>query len=184
MKTALIILAPDFEEIEAVTIIDLLRRAEINVTTASIAELYVTGSHQITIKADSLLADVKNSLFDIIILPGGPGTKNLKASKDVIELIKTRDQKAEYIAAICAAPTVLEHAAILNGKSVTSFPAEKKVFINSNYVEQKVVKDGHIITSRGAGTAIDFSLSVIETLIDKKTAQALAERIVYNTTTI
>lgn len=180
MKTALVILAPDFEEIEAITVIDLLRRAEINVTTASVSELYVKGSHQITILADALLKDVKHTSYDIVVLPGGPGTKNLKNSGDVIELVKLQNSRKEYIAAICAAPTVLEHAAILKGKSVTSFPAEKKVFINSTYLEQSVVKDGHIITSRGAGTAIDFSLAIIEMLIDKKTADSLAERIVYN----
>lgn len=179
MKKAVLILAPGFEEVEAITVIDLLRRAEIELTTASIADKIVTGSHNIKIYADVLLSDLREPDYDILILPGGPGTKHLRDSEAVLDLVKKQNAQQKWVAAICAAPTVLEKAGILHGKSVTSFPAEKGVFNNSIYKNDPVVKDGNIITSRGAGTAVDFSLALIAVLKGRDVASEIADRIVY-----
>lgn len=179
MKKVLILLADEFEEIEAVSVIDLLRRADINITTCSLKGEKVTGSHNITIFADTQIAKIDHDDFDMIILPGGPGTKNLRNSDEVINLVKEQNSNGKYIAAICAAPTVLNKAGILTGKSVTSFPTEEKVFTDSNYFYKNVVVDGNIITSRAAGTALDFSIKLIELLEDEKKAKDVAERILH-----
>ncbi len=180
MKTALAILAPGFEEIEAITIIDLLRRAEINVTTTSITDPKVEGAHNITILADTLFQDSININYDLIILPGGqPGTTNLKKSDAVIDLLKRQNSKNKLIAAICAAPTVLADAGLVNGKNITSYPSEKGVFDSSNYKEDNVVQDGNIITSRAVGTAIDLSLFLIKKLCGEMKANEITEKILY-----
>jgi len=179
MKTAIVILAPGFEEIETITIVDLLRRADINVTTASISEKEITGSHDIIINADVLLKDYSKHDFDIVILPGGPGANKLKKSKTVIDLLKKQSNEKKWIAAICAAPTVLEKAGLTTGKKITSYPSEKEVFINSDYKTDNVVQDGNIITSRAAGTAIEFSLYLIRILCDEKKAKEIAAKILF-----
>ena len=179
MKNVLVLLAPGFEEVEALTIVDLLRRAKINITTASISELHVTGSHNVTIHADTLLKNINESDYDMIVLPGGPGTKNLRDSDEVLSLVKKFNQNKRWVAAICAAPTVLNKAGILKDKLVTSFPSEKDVFTDSKYVTDSVVVDENIVTSRALGTAIDFSLELIKLLIDSKNAREIKERIVY-----
>ena len=179
MKKVLVFLMEGFEEVEAITVIDLLRRAKIDVTTASIAGQEVTGSHLITIKADKLFAEVSEKDFDMIILPGGPGTENLRNSGEVLDLVKKQHEANKYVAAICAAPTVLHKAGIVKGKSVTSFPSEEKVFTNSSYFYQNVVVDNNIITSRALGTAIDFSLKLIELLGGEKLSNDIAEKILH-----
>ncbi len=181
MKSVAVILAPGFEEIEAVTIIDLLRRAEIKVTTASISEINVTGSHAITIKADDLLENIKSENFDMVILPGGlPGTTHLKNSKNVHDLLKKQHKEGKLIGAICAAPTVLEKAVLLESKKVTSHPSEENVFCHSDYKVDRVVKDENILTSRAVGTAIEFSLEIITLLCEKNTAEDIASKILFN----
>ena len=117
--------------------------------------------------------------FDIIILPGGPGTKNLRDSEEVIDLVKNQNSKGKYIVAICAAPTVLKKAGILTGKSVTSYPSEENVFTNASYFYKNVVVDGNIITSRAVGTALDFAIKLIELLVGKKKADEVAVKILY-----
>ena len=179
MKSALVLLTPGFEEIEAVTIIDILRRAEINVTTASIAEKQVTGSHDIPIIADTLASEVSHEDYDIILLPGGPGVPKLADSEKVLELIKSQVSENKIVGAICAAPIVLNKAGLVNNKSVTSHPVEEQTFTNSNYVYDNVVIDGNIITSRAVGTALDFSLKVIEILEGNKKAKDVAEKILH-----
>jgi len=179
MKNALIILTDGVEEVEAITVIDLLRRAEIDVTTASIAEDKVTGSHNITFFADAKIDDVKNTDFDIVILPGGPGTKHLRESEAVLDIVKRQNENGKYVAAICAAPTVLNKAGIMTGKSMTSHPSEEQTFVNSNYFYKNVVVDGNIITSRAAGTALDFSIKLIEILVGKNKAAEVAGKILH-----
>ena len=180
MPNALIILAPGFEEVEAITIIDLLRRATIDVTVAGLVQDYVEGSHKITIKTDEYYKNVDPENFDILILPGGqPGTNNLKADKTILEWIRKRHQSGKKLAAICAAPTVMYAAGILKGIKVTSFPSEEKVFDPENYLHDNVVVDGNIITSRGVGTAIEFSLALVSILREPETAEDLRKRIVY-----
>ena len=180
MKKALVILTDGVEEIEAISVIDLLRRADIEVITSSISGEKVIGSHNITIHADTQINEIKDLDFDIVILPGGPGIKNLRESKDVIELVIHQNQQNRFLAAICAAPTVLDKAGILSGKSITSYPSEESSFSDSSYFYKNVVVDGNIITSRAVGTALDFAIKLIEILVGKKKAYEVAEKILYS----
>ncbi len=181
MPNALVLLAPGFEETEAVTIIDLLRRAQVGVIVAGLEKEYVTGGHSVTLKPDVYYQDVDAIPYDMLILPGGqPGTNNLKKDETVLEWIKQRHAAEKKLAAICAAPTVLHAAGITKGVRLTSYPKEKEVFTESHYLEEPVVIDGHIITSRGAGTAIPFALTLISILKNRTEAEKVAERILYD----
>ena len=180
MGRVLMFLAPGFEEIEAVTIIDLLRRAGIDITIAGLEKDRVTGSHDITIACDAFYENVNADDYDYLILPGGqPGTNNLKKNQQVLETIRRFDRKKKIIAAICAAPTVLQTAGILNSIRVTSYPSEKNVFDPSRYEEDDVVSDGNIITSRGVGTAVDFALNIIGKIKGNAIKLQTAERILW-----
>ena len=180
MSRVLIYLAPGFEEIEAVTIIDLMRRADIDVTVAGLKDGFITGSHGISILSDIYYDKVNPEEYDYLVLPGGqPGTNNLKKNKKVIETIKMFMQNDKLIGAICAAPIVLQEAGILNHKRITSYPSDKAVFKSAVYKESKVVKDGNIITSRSAGTAIDFALNLIGEIKGQKIKQETAKRILW-----
>lgn len=180
MKKALVLLAPGFEEIEAVTIIDILRRAQIKVTVASLQQDLVTGSHDITIKPDIFYRDVDHNDFDILILPGGlPGSINLKNDPLVLNWIKTRFEGGQKLAAICAAPTVFHAAGITDNLKITSHPSEKNVFLSSDYSADSVVVNGSVITSRGVGTAIDFALELVAELTDKDVATDIRKKILY-----
>jgi 4-methyl-5(b-hydroxyethyl)-thiazole monophosphate biosynthesis len=180
MKRVLVYLAPGFEEIEAVTIIDLLRRADIDVTVAGLEEGFIRGSHGISILSDVNYETVNPDNFDYLVLPGGqPGTNNLKNDKRVLESINKFWKENKLIGAICAAPTVLHKAGILSNKKVTSYPSEKDVFSSSTYEESSVVKDGNIITSRGVGTAIDFALDLIGEIKGNDEKKIIAEKILW-----
>jgi 4-methyl-5(b-hydroxyethyl)-thiazole monophosphate biosynthesis len=174
-KNALIILAEGFEEIEAVTCIDLLRRAEVSLTVAGLRQTHVNGSHGITLIADKALAAV-GADFDALILPGGmPGSANLAASEKVTALIKQMHAAGKLIAAICAAPAlVLAPCGVLNHKAATCFPGMEDNFgQTTRRQEDPVVIDGNIITSRGPGTAFLFALAIAEKLSGRQTADQL-----------
>ena len=129
MAKVLVLLAPGFEEVEAVTVIDLLRRAEISVTVAGLKTDQIEGSHKIEIKTDANFQDIDPEDYDVLVLPGGqPGTYNLASNAWVIETIRAFDRQKKLIAAICAAPTVLNKSGILKNRRVTSFPSEKDFF--------------------------------------------------------
>lgn len=179
-KTA-IFLADGFEEIEALTVVDLLRRAGIEITTASImGRKDVTGSHKITVEADALLEDIDFDSTDMIILPGGmPGTTNLGACKPLEEKILEFDKKEKMLAAICAAPTVYGKLGILNGKKACCYPGCEKDLVGADVQVTTVTKDSHFITSRGMGTAIDFGLTIIEHFQGEQAAKDMASKIVY-----
>ena len=166
-KTALVILAEGFEEMEAVISIDILRRAGVVVTVVSLAEdVLVKGSRNITIKADSSLAKYSN-IPDALVLPGGTGgAERLAVSVRVAELIADCNEKNKIVAAICAAPAiVLAKSGVLDNKKATCYPEMEQMFGESTvFVEDDVVCDGNIITSRGAGTAFDFALAICEKL--------------------
>ena len=169
MPTVLAILAEEFEEIEATTPIDLLRRAGVEVTIASLVEgIHVTGRSGITLHADTTLTSVAARTFDCLLLPGGPGVKHLRADPRVRELVLRQHQAGRWIAAICAAPTVLHDAGLLTGRRYTAHfsVAGELPEILAN---ERVVVDGHLVTSRGAGTALDFGLKLVELLcsVDK-----------------
>lgn len=172
MSHVLIPLAQGCEELEAVTLIDLLRRADIQVTTASLGERMVLGSRGVSLQADTTLDHIMNDSFDLVVLPGGlEGSDNLNADPRIHQLLQQQQQKNGYIAAICAAPTVLANAGILKQKSATAYPnfLDKMDLPDINYIDdQAVVVDGKVITSRGPGTAMDFALTLIEILCDKQ----------------
>lgn len=178
MKNALIILAEGFEEIEAITVIDLLRRAEIDVTVAGLSGQNICASRKTQVTSDTLLEKVAEAEFDIIILPGGqPGANNLMESKLVIRLIQKQVNMDKWLAAICAAPLVLQAAGVLKGKRMTSFPGLESHFEDSIYLTDSVVVDKRIITSRAVGTALDFAISIIENLCGKAMADTIAGQV-------
>src|SRR6056297_28714 len=174
MSKVLIPLAPGFEEIEAVTNIDVLRRASIEVVTTGLDSLRVQGGHGIIITADKLIDDVNISEFNGIVLPGGiPGANNLLESSKVLEYLRKLNEKDGLLAAICAAPIVLEAADLLEGKDATSYPGFAKEMQSCNYLEEMVVRDDNIITGRGPGVALEFALTIVEYLESKKYADDL-----------
>jgi protein deglycase len=175
---ALIVLAEGFEEVEAITPIDLLRRAEIKVEVAGLAALEVRGSHGIVMRADTVFSRV-SLLPDALVLPGGPGHKALLNSSLVIELVKQMFSAGKLCAAICAAPTVFGRADILANRRATCFPGDEGGLGGAVFVADPVVVDGNLITSRGAGTAVPFSLEIITYLAGKEKADTVATAIVY-----
>ena len=169
-KKALIVLAGGFEEVEAVSVMDVLRRAGVKVIIAGLKRLIIEGSHGIKIQADIKLKDYKK-IPDAVILPGGmPGATNLANSKKVISLIKACFSKKNIVAAICASPAfVLAPTGILKGKKVSCYPGcEGRLKEGTVYLKKSVVIDGNIITSQGPGTALDFAFAIIEKLTGKK----------------
>jgi len=180
MPHIITVLAPGFEETEAVTTIDLLRRAGVAVTVLGLDSREVTGSHDITIMTDKLFTDFSGP-FDGIVLPGGmPGTKNLADSAPLLDLIRRTHKRDGLCAAICAAPMVLGRAGILTGHTATCYPGCEKDLGGATLVEEDVVSDRNIITSRGVGTAIPFALELISYLADPETSVKVRKSIVYN----
>lgn len=164
MARVLVPLADGCEEIETITIIDLLRRADIEVTTAALDGRSVTGSHGIRIGADTQLSAVSGEEFDMVVLPGGlPGADNLQADADLKKLLCRMARDGKRIAAICAAPRILAAAGLLDGRRATSFPGFLDGY-DVDVCEDPVVIDGPVVTSRGPGTAMDFALALIEQL--------------------
>lgn len=181
MKKVSIFLAPGFEEVEALTPIDLLRRAGAEVTIVSVwEEKAVTGSHQITVKADALFEEMDFGDQDLLILPGGqPGTNNLKACQKLRDLLTDADKKGKLLAAICAAPTVFGDMGLLKGKRATCYPGCEEGLTGAECLTDRVVVEGNITTSRGVGTAIPFALSLIEQLFGKEKSEEIRKSIVY-----
>lgn len=181
MANTAIFLADGFEEIEALTVVDLLRRAGINITTVSImGRKEVTGSHNITVLADALLEDVNFDSLDMLILPGGmPGTTNLCACKELTDRILDFNEKGKMLCAICAAPTVFGKLGILKGKKACCYPGCEVDLLGADVQTTPVTEDGHFITSRGMGTAIEFGLAIICHFMDGNAANNMAAKIVY-----
>jgi len=171
MAKVLVPLAQGCEELEAVTVVDLLRRAGIEVITAGLDEQPVRASRGMVLVADMTLASALLQEYDMIVLPGGlPGADNLRDDDRIIERLRSMSAAGKYTAAICAAPKVLAHAGLLQGKRATSFPGalETDSIPDLDYLEKPVVMDGNVITSRGPGTAMDFALTLIELLAGKQ----------------
>ena len=172
MASVLIPLAQGCEELEAVTIIDLLRRAGIEVTTASLeTDKLVVASRGTKLVADTTMEDVGDKLFDMLVLPGGlPGSDYLRDDARVQSAIQAHFKARRYLGAICAAPRALAAAGVLDGCNATSYPGTLDKMTDlpgMRFVEEDVVIDGTIITSRGPGTAMDFALTLIEILESK-----------------
>lgn len=173
-------MADGFEEVEGLTVVDILRRAEVGIQTVSIMKRKnVISSHQVEIVADLLFEELADDA-EMLILPGGiPGTPNLKAHEGLDKLIRESAEKGIYLAAICAAPTVYGSKGLLQGKKATCFPGMESELTGAKVSYDSVVTDGNFITSRGMGTAIDFGLKLVEILKGKEMADSIARKIVY-----
>ena len=159
---ALVPLAPGFEEIEAVTIIDVLRRAEIQVRVVGLEPGPVTGSHGITLETDGALSDVKAEDVRVAILPGGlPGAENLKGDSRLLELLAALHSSGRTVAAICAAPMVLGAAGVLTGAEATCYPGFEEHLTGATHTTNRVQRSGNVVTSRGPGTALEFALALV-----------------------
>lgn len=177
MPSVLAILAEGFEEVEAITPIDVLRRGGVDVTVAALAEgIHVSGRSGVTLHTDTLLSSVESREFDCLFLPGGPGVKHLRSDPRVRPLVLRFNTTGKWLAAICAAPTVLHDAGLLQNRRHTahfSVAAELPHLLSHD----RVVVDGNIITSRGAGTALDFALEVLAQLTSREKAREVAASI-------
>lgn len=164
MVRVAVLLAPGFEEMEALAPVDLLRRANIEVDLVGL-EQEVTGSHGITVRADKMIDDSLNH-YEMIVIPGGqPGANNLKNNKQVIESLKIAYAKGNKVAAICAGPIVLDEAELLSDKKYISFPGtETSIHSGERIADAIVVRDGNVLTARGAGVAYEFGLALIDIL--------------------
>lgn len=179
MPKVLVPLATGFEEMEAVIVVDVLRRANITVVTASLtAERTITGSHDIPLVADTTLDAVAEDHFDAVVLPGGlPGATNLRDDPRVAQIVRRTAQPDGWVAAICAAPLALAAFGILRGKRFTSHPSVREQLQDAGgeYSEQRVAVDGRVVTSRSPGTAFEFALTLVAHLVDEATAQRLSQ---------
>ena len=184
MKKAVVLLAEGFEEVEALTPVDYLRRAGVEVRTLGVAASTVRGGHGIAVQADIELSKLEVSKLteeaDCVVVPGGgKGAENLAASPAAVELIKRQFASGKLVAAICAAPAVVLHGAcgILKGRRFTGFPGTEKNVVGATFSEDRVVEDGNLITSRSAGCAGEFSRAIVKALVGEKAADELAERV-------
>ena len=179
MKKTAVLLADGFEEIEALTVVDIMRRGNVLCDMISINNIEVIGAHNIKVSTDKILDETIYD-YDLIVFPGGmPGATNLKKDKKVIETVKKFDEEGKLVAAICAAPIVLAEAGIIQEKNVTSYPGFEDELKGCNYKEEKVVVDGNIITSRGPATAMEFSYKLLEVL-GNETYNDLKKGMLYN----
>ena len=174
-----IFLAEGFEEVEALTVADYLRRAEVEVCLVSITDdLYVKGAHEILVKADKLFENADKNV-DMLVLPGGmPGTLYLKDHKGLRELLIKYNDENKKIAAICAAPTVFGYNGFLKDKNAVCYPGMEDELNCKNVPDDKVVTDGHITTSKGPGTAVLFALRLIEILKGKEMENKIRKSII------
>ncbi|MCX8027560.1 MAG: DJ-1/PfpI family protein [Thermodesulfovibrionales bacterium] len=177
MGNAVILLANGFEEVEAIAVVDVLRRAEIKIVVAGLNEGYVESARGVKVIPDTTIDTIKADDFDILILPGGvPGTDNLNADERVRRLVLDFSKKGKITGAICAAPSILAGLGLLEGKKATSYPTYKEKLGRVEYKEDKVVVDGNILTSRGPATALCFALAIVERLVGKQKADELKQK--------
>ncbi len=174
-------LADGFEEIEALCVLDFLRRAKIETKTVGISGKITTGSHGIAVIADVEAQDMTGEEdFDMVILPGGlPGANNLDNSPLVDKFLKRAVSEDKFISAICAAPFILGKRGILNGKQACCYPGFEKELLGANVLESGCVRDGKIITARAMGKSHDFALEIIEALAGKETREQLSKAVLY-----
>ena len=183
MTTALVFLATGFEEIEAITIIDILRRGNIKVTTAALTAKTIEGAHKIRIVPDKSVDEVSTEEFDAVICPGGsPGYTNLKNTPQVIQIIKNAYNQNKVVAAICAAPAVLSDAGILQNKNCTIYPGMENELTKGRGIPKpdNIVVDSNIVTSKGPATALAFSLKLVEILKGKQVAESVTRKVLAN----
>ncbi|HHU08133.1 MAG TPA: DJ-1/PfpI family protein [Clostridiaceae bacterium] len=179
-KNVIVFLAEGFETIEALTPVDYLRRAKAEVVTCSWNNKYeVTSAQKVTVFADQLIADLSQDQIaqaDLIVIPGGqPGANNLKATIEVISALQQVFEQGGLVSAICAGPLVLAEAGLLNGKRFTCYPGVEDSIKDGQHENKLVVRDGNVITAKGPGAAMDFSLELIGSLLDKRISDLIAE---------
>lgn len=181
MKKIGIFMADGCEEIEGLTVVDIVRRAKMEIVMISITgKREVTSSHQVTFLTDALAAEVDYDTLDGIVLPGGmPGTLNLQADETVNKVIRQFATEGRLVCAICAAPSVLGAAGILEGKWATCHPGFEEKLTGAKVEEKEVVVDGNVITSRGMGTAIPFALEIVRYFADDETVEQVRKGLVY-----
>lgn len=181
MSKVLVFLAEGFEEIEALTVVDLCRRAGIKTDTVSVGtERLVTGSHKIPVQADVLLKEADFDGADMLVLPGGmPGTRNLEACDLLMEKLDEFYKKGKCVSAICAAPSIFGHRGYLRGRNACSYPGFEKELEGAEVCEETVAVSEHVTTSRGMGTAMDFGLAIVERFCGRKKAEELAAAVIY-----
>lgn len=177
MINVLLFLAEGFEEIEALTVVDVLRRANIKCDTCSISDSeYVKGAHGIEVKSDTIIRKVDLREYGAVVLPGGmPGSTNLRDNGKVIHIVSDFYKRGKIVAAICAAPIVLEKAQIIKGNKITSYPGAIEDLTDCIYQEELFVEDKNLITSRGPATSIYFALKLVERIADKEKARKLKD---------
>ena len=174
-----VLLAEGFEEIEALEPVDIMRRCGIEVATVGIAAKTVRGSHGITVEADMDMSGVKPEDMEALVLPGGPGHELLDASNEVHYLINTAHADGKYIAAICAAPSVIGKKGMLRDKNATCFPGYEDYLYGANITGEKAVVDGKFITARGAGAAAEFGFAIAALLCGSEKAQEVRASMQY-----
>ena len=181
MSKVYIFLADGFEDIEGLMVVDLLRRAGIEIATVSITEeTQVTTSHGVILKTDAVFAESDFTDADMLVIPGGmPGTVHLRECAPLCDLLKKQYEQGKWVAAICAAPTVFSELGFLKGRKATSYPSRMDELDCAEKSLDPVVVDGNVITSRGLGTSADFALKIIEVLDSPEKAAKIAEAVVY-----
>lgn len=174
-KKVLVPIANGTEELEAVGIIDTLRRSGAEVTVASVQDLTITGSCKTKIVADKLIAECLKEDWDMIVVPGGiPGSNHLRDSEELAQLLKTQAADGKYYAAICAAPVVvLQNHGLLKGKKATANPGFASLLENKEAIQERIVVDGNCITSQARGTVLEFSLKLVELLYDEAKSEQM-----------
>ncbi len=181
VKEIIVPIADGSEELEAISIVDVLRRTGVPVTIASVDGLLVTCSKGVKLTADCLVSECVDKSYDLIVLPGGmPGSLHLKDSESLAHMLKRQARDGRLYGAICAAPAVvLHHHGLVQGKRVTCHPDFSRLMENADVVNEAVVVDGNVITSRGAGTAVEFSLTLVELLFGRAKAEDVARGMVF-----
>jgi len=175
MKTALVVLAHGFEEVEALCVIDVLRRADVSVTVAGLDYPVVTSARSVQIIADATLASVKTQLFDVVILPGGePGTTNLEASRVLADVLNAHYSQKRLLAAICAAPRLFDALGFLQGKCATAYPGVSEKMTHCIFRgNATVVVDGGIITANGPSASFHFAFAILKSLTTPEIVEQL-----------
>ena len=181
MKYVCVFLADGFEEIEALTVVDVLRRAGVRVDTVSMGgSEMVQGAHWINVKADKVFEETSCARADMLVLPGGmPGTKNLQKHRGLAELLRAQDEEGKWLVAICAAPSVLGGLGVLKGRKACCYPSFEESLTGAEVVEEPAVVDGHVVTGRGMGTAVPFALKLVEVLVGSEKAEQIKESILF-----
>lgn len=180
MKKVCVLLTEGFEEIEALTVSDIMRRAEVNCDLVSMKEKKVKSSHGLVVEADKLFDEDMD--YDLVVIPGGmPGAANLRDDERVINFVKKQNKEGKLIGAICAGPIVLGKAGLTEGRNITSYPGYEDELPNCEYFEDAVVVDKNIITSRGPATAMIFSYKLLEVLGYNNKVEGIASGMLYKT---